>query len=96
MDIGCWFSVGPAMLSGAKGRALAAEMPKDRVLTETDGPFAQVDGHPAHPWDVGRAVETLSQLWTTPRHDTQDRLLANLKTLVASTSVSETVPHAAT
>jgi TatD DNase family protein len=96
IDIGCWFSVGPAMLNGVKGQALAAEMPEDRILTETDGPFAQVDGRPALPWDVGRAVEVLSQLWGTPRQDTQDRLTANLKTFVASESVSETVRTTAT
>jgi TatD DNase family protein len=65
----------------SKAQALAAEMSQERILTETDGPFAQVDGRPALSWDVGRAVEVLSQLWGTPRQDTQDRLPANLKSL---------------
>jgi TatD DNase family protein len=38
----CWFSVGALMLSTKKGRLLVSRMPRDRVLTETDGPFAQV------------------------------------------------------
>ena len=41
IELGCWFSVGPAMLRSRTGRALAALMPRDRVLTESDGPFAQ-------------------------------------------------------
>lgn len=43
--IGCWFSVGPSMLHGAKGRALVARMPQHRVLPETDGPFTTVGGY---------------------------------------------------
>ena len=44
VDFGCWFSVGPAMLLGERGRQLVHRMPRDRVLTESDGPFAQIDG----------------------------------------------------
>lgn len=43
---GCWFSVGPAMLVDARGRDLAARMPRDRVVAETDGPYADVHGRP--------------------------------------------------
>jgi TatD DNase family protein len=38
VDLGCWFSIGPAMLNGEKGRKLATLMPRDRVLTETLSP----------------------------------------------------------
>lgn len=41
--MGCWFSVGPAMLQGARGTELVARMPRDRVLTESDGPFARLE-----------------------------------------------------
>lgn len=40
IELGCWFSVGPAMLVGERGRSLISRMPRDRILTETDGPFA--------------------------------------------------------
>jgi Tat protein secretion system quality control protein TatD with DNase activity len=46
IDQGCWFSVGPAMFNGERGRGLAAMMPRDRILTESDGPFAQIEGRP--------------------------------------------------
>jgi TatD DNase family protein len=65
--IGCWFSVGPAMLNTERGRRLARVMPPDRVLTESDGPFAIVDGQPALPSDVHHAVATLATLWGTTR-----------------------------
>ena len=81
VNIGCWFSVGPAMLSGKKGRQLALAMPKDRLLTESDGPFARVDGKPARPGDVRKAVDVLANLWCEPPRAVQRRLLHNLKRL---------------
>lgn len=47
IKLGCWFSVGPAMLASKNGRTLAARMPRERVLTESDGPFAHINGEPA-------------------------------------------------
>lgn len=83
VNLGCWFSVGPAMLAGERGRLLASRMPRERVLTETDGPFAQVDGRPASPWDVDRAVDQLALVWRTSREETSGQLLENLKSIVA-------------
>lgn len=84
VDLGCWFSVGPAMLAGDKGRALAAKMPRDKVLTETDGPFAQVDGRAAWPWDADQAVEALSQIWSESNDAVQRQLLSNLHRLTSA------------
>jgi TatD DNase family protein len=78
IGLGCWFSVGPAMLRGEKGRALAARMPRDRVLTESDGPFAQVEGRPAWPWEARNAVPDLARLWQQRDEDVDRQLLANL------------------
>jgi TatD DNase family protein len=63
IKLGCWFSVGPAMLATEKGRSLAARMPRGSVLTETDGPFAQVNGRSIMPWDVESAISGLAQIW---------------------------------
>jgi len=34
--MGCWFSVGPAMLTSANGRKLATMLPVNRVVPESD------------------------------------------------------------
>lgn len=81
IDQGCWFSVGPAMLAGQKGRELAGAMPRNRVLTETDGPFAQIDGRAAMPWDAHLAAQGLAELWSLSIEETNAQLHANLKTL---------------
>lgn len=80
-DQGCWFSVGPAMLAGAKGRALVSYMPKDRVLTESDGPFAIMNGSRLWPRDVAAAVTQLSAIWQTPEYEVEGRLARNLSVL---------------
>lgn len=81
VDLGCWFSVGPAMLRGEKGRELAAKMPRERVLTESDGPFAQIAGRSAWPWEAGEAVGDLGNIWGCPPADVKRQLLANLSAL---------------
>jgi TatD DNase family protein len=81
--MGCWFSVGPAMLSSDKGRALAADMPSERVLTESDGPFAQVDGRPAMPWDVARAESALAEIWGVKLAEASARILTNFRMLLS-------------
>jgi TatD DNase family protein len=78
VSLGCWFSVGPAMLTNGRERALVAQMPPDRVLTESDGPFTQIDGRPAFPWDVDGAVRALSEVWNLELLGVQGRLDDNL------------------
>lgn len=78
----CWFSVGPAMLLSDKGRALAGRMPRERILTESDGPFAQVDGGPAMPWHVEKAVAALGKLWSSSAEEVEHNLQHNLRSLL--------------
>ena len=79
IDLGCWFSVGPAMLRGARGSALASKIPRSRLLTETDGPFAMTADRPLEPAEVGTALDRLSDLWRCPREEVDEQIYANLK-----------------
>lgn len=82
VDLGCWFSVGPTMLNSKRGQCLAAMMPMDRLLTETDAPFASLGNRVLMPWDVSQAEGQLAQLWRIPVLETQQRLRQNLSALV--------------
>jgi TatD DNase family protein len=86
IKIGCWFSVGPAMLRSARGRALVARMPRERTLTESDGPFAQIEGAPVFPWQVDQAIAGLSEVWEMPKEHVDRRLNENFRTLTATHS----------
>lgn len=81
VDLGCWFSVGPSMLRGEKGRELAAKMPRQRVLTESDGPFAQIAGRSMLPWEVGDAIADLGTIWGLSSAAVEQQLLTNLSSL---------------
>jgi TatD DNase family protein len=83
VGLGCWFSVGPAMLSGEKGRALAARVPQDRLLTETDGPFGSVKGKALFPWDSNQAVRGIASIWGVEEKDVEYRLRDNLRRLTS-------------
>jgi TatD DNase family protein len=72
-EAGHYFSVGPAMLRGAKGRSLLSAIPRDRLLLETDGPFTRISGRALVPTDIDACFEELSHLWGIPL--TEARLL---------------------
>jgi TatD DNase family protein len=82
INLGCWFSIGPAMLASEKGRALASRMPRERVLTESDGPFAQLNGQTLNPWDVERAVYDLGNIWSVRPDQVGQDLGGNLKKML--------------
>lgn len=63
LDNGAYVSVNPAMARSGRSMAMMAHVPKERALTETDGPFVAVGDRPAQPADVGSAVRGLAALW---------------------------------
>jgi TatD DNase family protein len=82
IDAGCWFSVGPGMVASPAGLRLIREMPKERVLTESDGPFTRIDERSAWPWDVALACGVLAGIWKCELHDVHGQLRSNLQALV--------------
>ena len=69
------------MLMSAKGRDLASRMPMDRVLTESDGPLATIQGRQAAPLDTARAIPLLAKLWRRTEQDVMDQLISNVHRL---------------
>lgn len=82
VEQGCWFSIGPAAFNSAAGKALAKRLPKNKVVPESDGPFAQLDGGPVMPWDFEITANLLSEAWSMPPLDARYQLLSNAKTLL--------------
>ena len=82
IEMGCWFSVGSAMLRSKKGLDLASNMPAGRVLTETDGPFAATDGIPLQPAECEGALRALAGLWKTDELNVRDQVVASFRELV--------------
>lgn len=82
IDQNCWFSCGPTMLRSNTGKAIAALLPRNRVLTETDGPFALDGSRPLQPKDSWLAVSMLAEIWKMPEIQVQQILRDNLKELI--------------
>lgn len=81
-DLGCRFSVSPAMLSATKGRELLARMPIGAVLPETDGPFTRVGDKPYLPWEALDIVPVLADVWNMDRVAVANQLESNLNSLL--------------
>jgi TatD DNase family protein len=81
-DLGCYFSVNSEMLRSTKHRALVAQLRRDRLLTETDGPFVLEADEPIRPGAVTRVVTALGDLYGVTPSEMQAQVLTNLATLV--------------
>lgn len=84
VGIGCFFSVNPAMAASRAGRALLAAMPRDRVVTETDGPFVCIGTRPAGPDDVRGVVQALGELWGATETEAGAAVAHTFKRIVSS------------
>lgn len=82
--MGCWFSVGPAMVLGKRGRDLLTAMPRDRVLTETDGPLATIGDKPLGPGEVAPACKALAACWGVGSDEAAAAVLAAFRRLTSS------------
>lgn len=78
LDAGLWFSVNPAMTRSTSGQKIIAALPKERVITETDGPWTKSGKRPCRPADVAGLVADLAARWGEDTADTRQRVLDNM------------------
>jgi TatD DNase family protein len=80
--LGCYFSINAEMMHSGRGRALVAELPMDRLLTETDGPFTQVDGRSTEPTDAPKTIDVIARVRNLAADAIDKAVRANLQTLL--------------
>jgi TatD DNase family protein len=78
-DLGCYFSVNIAMLNSAKGISLVSVMPREFVLTETDGPFIESSGEALTPEAVSDSLERLASIWKVTVADASAVVASNFE-----------------
>lgn len=83
LDRGCYFSVNSEMLRSPKHRALVEQLPANRLLTETDGPFVLVEGVAVRPLAVADTVGQLASVRGVSPSDMGAQILTNLSVLVS-------------
>lgn len=80
--LGCYFSINGEMLRSDRGRALVAQLPMDRILTETDGPFARIDGQPAEPAGVAATIRAIAHVRKESQESLARAIQTNLRALI--------------
>jgi TatD DNase family protein len=84
---GAYVSVNPAMIRSRRGLALISEVPRERVLTETDGPFVTLGAQgalaPARPPDVSIVIDALAQAWAVESEEARAVVYQNFNTLLS-------------
>ncbi len=83
VELGCYFSINHEMLIRPARRELVANLPYDRLLTETDGPFVMVGDRQVIPADVETTVAELAAVSGVSPIEMASRLLENLRKLVS-------------
>jgi len=81
--IGCYFSVNSAMLQTDKAKKLVQSLPRDRILTETDGPFTDRASTPQMPPDLTPTRDALATALGFSPEETSDLVSKNLKVLLS-------------
>jgi TatD DNase family protein len=85
LTAGLYFSVNPAMMRSQKGQAIISALPRDRVLTESDGPFAKSGRRPAGPADMPVVITALAGHWKMPHEEARSIVHDNMAQLYAMT-----------
>jgi TatD DNase family protein len=80
-DLGCYFSINSEMMKSARHRTLIASLPRDRIVTETDGPFVAAGARAIRPEDVVDTVSLLAERLVVSIEEARLMILRNLATL---------------
>ncbi len=60
LDEGHYISINPSMVGSMRWQSDIRQVPLDRILTETDGPYSRIAKRPARPDDVSFVLEWLA------------------------------------
>jgi|EBPBio282013_DNA_FD.fasta_scaffold00821_10 TatD DNase family protein len=82
--LGCYISVNAQMIRPEHGRTLFADLPLNRIVTETVGPFSQVDGRPPEPADVRAAVGAIAGARNLPKEAVTGAIHTNPQSLLCT------------
>lgn len=82
-DLGCYFSINEQMLAKEGKTAFLRSLPRERLLTETDGPFTKAGDRAAEPIDAGRVLAPLATLLGLDETETKALIYANLRNLLS-------------
>jgi len=83
VDAGYYFSINTSMINSESGKKIINSIPLNRVLTETDGPFTEVNGRQTKPSDIVLVQEYFSKIWVKTSQEVDSIILANFQKLLS-------------
>jgi TatD DNase family protein len=85
LTAGLYFSFNVAMVRSSKFASLLGAIPADRILLETDGPYAKSGGRPTQPHELDEVVTTLAGNWGISQQEATRAILRNQDRFLGST-----------
>jgi TatD DNase family protein len=83
-DAGYYFSINPTMTKAISGQKIISKIPKENLLTETDGPFIINGNEPLLPGEVEEVIVYLSNIWNINIYEVQSIINLNFKRLISN------------
>jgi TatD DNase family protein len=80
---GYYFSINPAMIKSKNGQEIINRIPKEKVLTESDGPFIERNDQAIKPKNIREVHTYLSILWNMPEEDIEELIFKNFNILIS-------------
>jgi len=79
---GHYFSVNSAMLYSKAGQHIVSCIPKNQILTETDGPFVEIAGRQARPSNIEQIQMGLATMWNYKAIDVERQIRINFERIL--------------
>ncbi len=79
---GYYFSINTAMINSKSGRRIIEEIPKEYILTESDGPYINLGSQLVKPKDVGLVINYLSKLFDIEYEIMENNIEQNFNRLI--------------
>ena len=82
VNSGYYFSINTAMINSKKGKQIIERIPKDHLLTESDGPYIEHKGKTVKPVNINLIIEYLSKLYGLERNSVEELIKVNFYRLI--------------
>ena len=84
---GHYFSINTAMLTSQSGQRVIETVPRDRILTESDGPYVKIGREAAKPSDISTVLAGIGKSWDVAADEVESIVAANFGELCSSLGV---------
>lgn len=82
VEAGYYFSINPAMTKSISGKKIISKIPRNLILTETDGPFIDENNSPLKPGQVQNVIAFLANEWMLSEDEVKRAILLNFQKII--------------